>query len=205
MPHDELLVRNAIQRMGVNASPEWTRQCIAFKQKQDLSSTSSLQELAHFIFEMYLLADFRVLEPKPLLPTSPSTPHKQRLFSEFGGNPGGRRELSPTGGGGVILQILEVQDIGISSLKMLEACETLGMAGEQPGGFQVGRTLPKGMISLDVTDGIRKMRAIVIEPIQEIAMEMMLGSKVKHTYKVLVCGSAAMVSSKLVYILTIAC
>ncbi|KAG0240477.1 hypothetical protein BGX31_001938 [Mortierella sp. GBA43] len=62
---------------------------------------------------------------------------------------------------------------------MLEACESLGVAGDQASGFQVGKALPKGMISLDVTDGIRKMRAVVIEPIPGIAMEMKLGAKIR--------------------------
>ncbi|KAF9350589.1 hypothetical protein BGX34_001132 [Mortierella sp. NVP85] len=126
---------------------------------------------------MYLLADFRILEPKPLLPSSLNTPHKQRLFLDFGA---GREErLGPMAGGGVILQILDIQDIGVSSLKMLEACEALGVAGDQPGGFQVDKTLPKGMIALDVTDGIKKMRAMALEPIPGIAMEMKLGAKIR--------------------------
>jgi len=128
---------------------------------------------------MYLLADFRILEPKPLLPSSLSTPHKQRFFLDFGAC---REErLGLMAGGGVILQILDIQDIGVSSLKMLEACEALGIAGDQPGGFQVGKTLPKGTIALDVTDGIKKMRAMALEPIPGIAMEMKLGAKVYST------------------------
>ncbi|KAG0366232.1 hypothetical protein BC939DRAFT_460683 [Gamsiella multidivaricata] len=174
MPHDDLLVRNTIQHMGVNASVEWTRQCIAYRHKQGSSSSASNQDLAQFIFDMYLLADFRILDARPLLPHSVATPHKQCLFTD---GDGGR--LGRTTGGGVILQILEVQDIGSSSLKMLEACETIGIAGDQPGGFQVGKALPKGMISLDLTDGVRKLRAIVMEPIPGVAMEMKLGAKIR--------------------------
>ncbi|KAF9190348.1 hypothetical protein BGZ51_006787 [Haplosporangium sp. Z 767] len=180
MTNDDLLVRNAIQRMGVNASIEWTRQCIAFKQKQDATNgistmAASDKDMAQFIFEMYLLADFRTLDPKPIFPSSISTPHMQRLFTDMEDQGGYLSKDS----GGVILQILEIQDIGISSLKMLEACETIGVAGEQPGGFQVGKALPRGMIALDLTDGLRKMRAIVMEPITGIAMEMKLGAKIR--------------------------
>ncbi|KAF9360781.1 hypothetical protein BGX26_007732 [Mortierella sp. AD094] len=177
MSQDDLLVRNAVQRMGVNASVEWTRQCISFKNKQDASSppATSNQDLAQFIFEMYLLADFRILEPKPLLPSSIATPHNQNLFTDFGGN-----SVRPSrSGGGIILQILEIQDIGISSLKMLEACEAIGVKGDQPGGFPIEKTLPKGMIALDLTDGVRKMRALVMEPIAGIAMEMKIGAKIR--------------------------
>lgn len=175
MANDDLLVRNAIERLGVNASIEWTRQCIAFHRTLDAanSTTASEQDIAQFAWEMYLLADFRILDPKPMLPSSIATPHKQRLFKDVG-------DEGSTGGGGVVLQILEVQDIGISALKMLEACEAVGVAGDQPGGFLVEKTLPKGMISLDVTDGVRKMSAILMEPIAGIAMEMKLGAKVQQ-------------------------
>ncbi|KAI1318396.1 hypothetical protein EDD11_006734 [Mortierella claussenii] len=190
MAYDDLLVRNAIQRMGVNASVEWTRQCIAYKHKVHGSSSAaaaavtattaaagSLQDLAQFIFEMYLLADFRTLEPKPILPSSIAIPHEQQLFTDLDSHSGGRLQRTS---GGVILQIIEIQDIGISSLKMLEACETIGTAGEAPGGFQVGRTLPRGgMIALGVTDGLRKMKAVLMEPIAGIAMEMKLGAKIR--------------------------
>ncbi|KAF9280558.1 recQ-mediated genome instability protein 1 [Mortierella alpina] len=174
MANDDLLVRNAIERRGVNASIEWTRQCIAFHRTLDAanSTTASEQDIAQFAWEMYLLADFRILDPKPMLPSSIATPHKQRLFKDVG-------DEGSTGGGGVVLQILEVQDIGISALKMLEACEAVGVAGDQPGGFLVEKTLPKGMISLDVTDGVRKMSAILMEPIAGIAMEMKLGAKIR--------------------------
>ncbi|KAG0259995.1 hypothetical protein BG011_002215 [Mortierella polycephala] len=180
MTNDDLLVRNAIQRMGVNASIEWTRQCIAFKQKQDATNGISAmaafdKDMAQFVFEMYLLADLRTLDPKPTFPSSISTPHMQRLFTDMEDLGGFLSKDS----GGAILQILEIQDIGISSLKMLEACETIGVAGEQPGGFQVGKALPRGMIALDLTDGLRKMRAIVMEPITGIAMEMKLGAKIR--------------------------
>src|SRR5690554_2768180 len=144
MTNDDLLVRNAIQRMGVNASIEWTRQCIAFKQKQDATNGISAmaafdKDMAQFVFEMYLLADLRTLDPKPTFPSSISTPHMQRLFTDMEDLGGFLSKDS----GGVILQILEIQDIGVSSLKMLEACETIGVAGEQPGGFQVGKALPR--------------------------------------------------------------
>ncbi|KAF9116329.1 hypothetical protein BGX27_003322 [Mortierella sp. AM989] len=177
MSQDDLLVRNAIQRMGVNASVEWTRQCIIFKNKQDASTSPATpnQDIAQFIFEMYLLADFRTLEPKPLLPSSIATPHNQSLFTDFGGN---SVRLSRSSGG-AILQILEIQDIGISSLKMLEACEAIGVTGDQPGGFPIDRTLPKGMLSLDLTDGLRKITALVMEPILGIAMEMKIGAKIR--------------------------
>ncbi|KAG0199179.1 hypothetical protein BGX28_007511 [Mortierella sp. GBA30] len=174
MANDDLLVRNTIQRLGVNASIEWTRQCIAFYRTQDAAnSAASNHDIAQFVFEMYLLADFRILDPKPALPSSILTPHKLWLFKPMSvGSEGG-------GDGGVILQILELQDIGISSLKMLEACENVGVAGDQPGGFLVERTLPQGMITLDVTDGVRKLKAIVMEPISGIAMEMKLGAKIR--------------------------
>ncbi|KAF8936658.1 recQ-mediated genome instability protein 1 [Dissophora ornata] len=178
MSNDDLLVRNAIQRMGVNASVEWTRQCIAYKHKLDASPSNfsaRSQDLPTFIFDMHLLTDFRILESKPILPSSIATPHKQRLFNDFGS---GSSQLGRTGGG-VILQILEIQDIGISSFKMLESCEGLGVAGDQPGGFQIGKALPRGMIILDVTDGVRKMRAMLMEPIFGIAMEMKLGAKIR--------------------------
>ncbi|KAF9573700.1 recQ-mediated genome instability protein 1 [Mortierella alpina] len=174
MANDDLLVRNAIERLGVNASIEWTRQCIAFHRSLDAanSATASEQDIAQFAWDMYLLADFRILNPKPILPSSIATPHKQRLFKDVGGD-------GTAGGGGVVLQILEIQDIGISSLKMLEACEAVGVAGDQPGGFLVEKTLPRGMISLEVTDGVRKMNAILMEPIAGIAMEMKLGAKLR--------------------------
>ncbi|KAF9911171.1 recQ-mediated genome instability protein 1 [Lobosporangium transversale] len=148
-------------------------------------STTANQDPAQFIFEMYLLADFRTLEPKPIFPSSVATPHKQWLFkSDDNSNPpslsnGSTRERLHQTSGGVILQILEIQDIGISSLKMLEACEALGTAGDQPGGFLIEKALPRGMILLSVTDGVRKMKAILIEPIPGIAMEMKLGAKIR--------------------------
>ncbi|KAF9927365.1 hypothetical protein BGZ67_007541 [Mortierella alpina] len=174
MANDDLIVRNAIQRLGVNASIEWTRQCIAFHRTLHAanSTTASESDIAQFAWDMYLLADFRILDPKPMLPSSIATPHKQRLFKDVGGEGG-------AGGGGVVLQILEIQDIGISSLKMLEACEAVGVAGDQPGGFLVEKTLPRGMIGLEVTDGVRKMNAILMEPIAGIAMEMKLGAKLR--------------------------
>ncbi|KAF9205631.1 hypothetical protein BGZ49_003763 [Haplosporangium sp. Z 27] len=125
---------------------------------------------------MYLLADFRFLEPKPIFPSSIATPHDQILFTDFGGD---GVQLSRSSGGGVILQIQEIQDIGISSLKMLEACEAIGVKGDQPGGFLVDKTLPKGMLALDLTDGVRRMRALVMEPIAGIAIEMKMGAKIK--------------------------
>ncbi|KAF9439181.1 hypothetical protein BGZ76_009353 [Entomortierella beljakovae] len=124
---------------------------------------------------MYLLAEFRILEAKPLLPSVIATPHNQNLFTDFGGNNVRLNQSS----GGVILQILEIQDIGISSLKMLEACEAIGVTGDQPGGFLIDATLPKYTITLDLTDGVRKMKAILMEPIPGIAMEMKLGAKIR--------------------------
>ncbi|KAF9929530.1 hypothetical protein BGZ65_005766, partial [Modicella reniformis] len=134
---------------------------------------------------MYLLADFRILGSKPLLPSSITTYHKQRLFIDVSAtksnsnSTGHDDRLGQTSGGGVILQILEVQDIGVSLLKMVEACEALGVKGDEPGGFQVEKTLPKSMITLDVTDGVRKIKAMVTEPIPEVAIEMKLGAKIR--------------------------
>lgn len=54
----------------------------------------------------------------------------------------------------------------------------MGVVGDQSGGFQVGKALPRGMCALDLTDGVRKIRAVAMEPIPEIAMEMKLGAKV---------------------------
>ncbi|KAF9950346.1 recQ-mediated genome instability protein 1 [Mortierella alpina] len=174
MANDDLLVRNAIERLGVNASIEWIRQCIAYHRTLDAanSTTASERDIAQFAWDMYLLADFRILDPKPMLPNSVATPHKQRLFKDVGGE-------DSVGGGGAVLQILEIHDIGISSFKMLEACEAVGVAGDQPGGFLVEKTLPRGMISLEVTDGVRKMSAILMDPIAGIAMEMKLGAKIR--------------------------
>ncbi|KAF9548880.1 hypothetical protein EC957_005232 [Mortierella hygrophila] len=171
MAFDDLLVRNDAQRLGVNASIDWIRQCIAHAQNQGTPDNN----LASFIFDMYLLADFRTLSPKSLLPTATQTPHKQVLFNESGDkNPLGREK-----GGGAILQIVEIQDIGVSSLKILEACDAAGVAGDEPGGLQVGKSLPQGNLSLDLTDGTRLIRAVLLEPIFGIAMEMMLGAKIR--------------------------
>ncbi|KAF9156150.1 hypothetical protein BG015_007048 [Linnemannia schmuckeri] len=157
--------------MGVNASIDWIRQCIAHAQSQGTPDN----KLASFILDMYLLADFRTLSPKALLPTATQTPHKQTLFNESGR----KDSLSREKGGGAILQIIEIQDIGISSLKMLEACDAVGVAGDEPGGLQVGKSLPQGNLSLELTDGTRLIRAILLEPIFGIAMEMMLGAKIR--------------------------
>lgn len=170
MAFDDLLVRNDVQRMGVNASIDWIRQCIAHAQNQGTQDS----KLATFILDMYLLADFRTLSSKALLPTATQTPHKQTLFDEIGQ----KDTLSRERGGGAILQIVEIQDIGVSSLKMLEACDAVGVAGDEPGGLQVGKSLPQGNLSLDLTDGTRLIRAVLLEPIFGIAMEMMLGAKV---------------------------
>ncbi|KAF9340836.1 hypothetical protein BGZ91_012314 [Linnemannia elongata] len=171
MAFDDLLVRNDAQKMGVNASIDWIRQCIAHAQNQGTPDN----KLASFILDMYLLADFRILSPKALLPTATQTPHKQTLFNESGlKDPLGREK-----GGGAILQIIEIQDIGVSSLKMLEACDAVGVAGDEPGGLQVGKSLPQGNLSLDLTDGTRLIRAVLLEPIFGIAMEMMLGAKIR--------------------------
>lgn len=171
---DDLVIRNAIQELGVNASVEWIRQCIEFRRTQQAkgaipSSSTSTKDIATFVYQMYLLADFRTLEPTPILPSTVSTPHRQRLFTNHGSGENA----------GVILQILLIQDISNSSLKLLENCEGLGVAGDQPGGFQVGKALTRGMCALDLTDGVRKIRAFAMEPIPEIAMEMKLGAKVK--------------------------
>ncbi|KAF9295854.1 hypothetical protein BGZ88_001285 [Linnemannia elongata] len=171
MAFDDLLVRNDAQKMGVNASIDWIRQCITHAQNQGTPDN----KLASFILDMYLLADFRILSPKALLPTATQTPHKQTLFDESGlKDPLGREK-----GGGAILQIIEIQDIGVSSLKMLEACDAVGVAGDEPGGLQVGKSLPQGNLSLDLTDGTRLIRAVLLEPIFGIAMEMMLGAKIR--------------------------
>ncbi|KAG0280150.1 hypothetical protein BGZ95_011147 [Linnemannia exigua] len=171
MAFDDLLVRNDVQRMGVNASIDWIRQCIAYA----LSQGTPDSKLAFFILDMYLLADFRTLDPKALLPTATQTPHKQTLFIE-----GELKDsLSREKGGGAILQIIEIQDIGVSSLKMLEACDAVGVAGDEPGGLQVGKSLPQGNLSLDLTDGTRLIRAVLMEPILGIGMEMMLGAKIR--------------------------
>ncbi|KAG0289274.1 hypothetical protein BGZ96_007135 [Linnemannia gamsii] len=171
MAFDDLLVRNDVQRMGVNASIDWIRQCIAHAQSQGTPDS----KLASFILDMYLLADFRTLSSKALLPTVTQTPHKQTLFGETGQKDSPSRES----GGGAILQIVEIQDIGVSSLKMLEACDAVGVAGDEPGGLQVGKSLPQGNLSLDLTDGTRLIRAVLLEPIFGIAMEMMLGAKIR--------------------------
>ncbi|KAG0087878.1 recQ-mediated genome instability protein 1, partial [Podila epicladia] len=171
---DDLVIRNAIQQLGVNASVVWIRQCIEFRQTQQAkgaipSSSTSIKDIANFVYQMYLLADFRTLEPTPLLPSTVSTPHRQLLFCEHGAGENA----------GVILQILQIQDISNSNLKLLENCEALGVAGDQPGGFQVGKALPRGMCALDLTEGVRKIRAFAMEPIPEIAMEMKLGAKIR--------------------------
>ncbi|KAF9585763.1 hypothetical protein BGW38_000848 [Lunasporangiospora selenospora] len=179
---DDLLVRNALVRIGVNASVKWTRQCIEYKRRSLSSSGTTFSghssdptdQLAQFIYEMYLLADFRTIEPRPLLPSTLNTPHKQRLFTVSSGT------AVDGGKGGAILQILEIQDIGISSLAMLESCESIGVEGEQPGGFLVGKTLPKGgTYLLDLTDGVRMIKAMVVRPIDGIAVEMKLGTKIR--------------------------
>ncbi|KAG0305237.1 hypothetical protein BGZ98_004434 [Dissophora globulifera] len=185
MATDDLLVRNTIQRMGVNASVEWTRQCIAYKHTLDSSSTTtSNQDPAAFIFDMYLLADFRILQATPLLPSTIATPHRQFLFTESGtgsSNSGGSSAGLQFGRlkGGIILQILEVSDASIGALQMLTACEAIGVAGDHIGGLQVGTALPRGMITLDLTEGVRKVKAMLMEPIQGIAMEMKLGAKIR--------------------------
>ncbi|KAG0311556.1 hypothetical protein BGZ99_010084 [Dissophora globulifera] len=171
--------------MGVNASVEWTRQCIAYKHTLDSSSTTtSNQDPAAFIFDMYLLADFRILQATPLLPSTIATPHRQFLFTESGtgsSNSGGSSAGLQFGRlkGGVILQILEVSDASIGALQMLTACEAIGVAGDHIGGLQVGTALPRGMITLDLTEGVRKVKAMLMEPIQGIAMEMKLGAKIR--------------------------
>ncbi|KAG0379168.1 hypothetical protein BGX24_001458 [Mortierella sp. AD032] len=171
MTFDDLLVRNDVQRMGVNASIDWIRQCIAHA----LSQGTPDSKLAFFILDMYLLADFRTLDPKALLPTATQTPHKQALFNE-----GEQKDpLNREKGGGAILQIIEIQDIGVSSLKMLEACDAVGVAGDEPGGLQVGKSLPQGNLSLNLTDGTRLIRAVLMEPILGVGMEMMLGAKIR--------------------------
>ncbi|KAG0040122.1 recQ-mediated genome instability protein 1 [Podila clonocystis] len=171
---DDLVIRNAIQLLGVNASVEWIRQCIEFCRTMQAkgaipSSSTSTKDIANFVYQMYLLADFRTLEPTPILPSTVSTPHRQRLFTDHGADDNA----------GVILQILQIQDISNSSLKLLENCEALGVAGDQLGGFQVGKALPRGMCALDLTDGVRKIRAFAMEPIPEIAIEMKLGAKIR--------------------------
>ncbi|KAF9320913.1 recQ-mediated genome instability protein 1, partial [Podila minutissima] len=170
---DDLIIRNAIQQLGVNASVEWIRQCIEFRRTQQakgaIPSSTSTNDIANFVYQMYLLADFRTLEPTPILPSTVSTPHRQRLFTDYGAGENA----------GVILQILQIQDISNSSLKLLENCEALGVAGDQPGGFQVGKALPRGMCALDLTEGVRKIRAFAMESIPEIAMEMKLGAKIR--------------------------
>ncbi|KAG0035163.1 recQ-mediated genome instability protein 1 [Podila clonocystis] len=171
---DDLVIRNAIQLLGVNASVEWIRQCIEFRRTMQAkgtipSSSTSTKDIANFVYQMYLLADFRTLEPTPILPSTVSTPHRQRLFTDHGADDNT----------GVILQILQIQDISNSSLKLLENCEALGIAGDQLGGFQVGKALPRGMCALDLTDGVRKIRAFAMEPIPDIALEMKLGAKIR--------------------------
>ncbi|KAF9934888.1 hypothetical protein FBU30_010155 [Linnemannia zychae] len=171
MTFDDLLVRNDVQRIGVNASIDWIRQCIAHAQGQGIPDS----KLSSFILDMYLLADLRTLGAKALLPAVTQTPHKQILFGENGQ----KDPLARENGGGAILQILEIQDIGVSSLKMLEACDAIGVAGDEPNGLQVGKSLPQGNLCLDLTDGTRLIRAILLEPIFGIAMEMMLGAKIR--------------------------
>ncbi|KAF9431012.1 hypothetical protein BGZ94_000479 [Podila epigama] len=193
-PQDDLLARNAIRQLGVNASIDWIRQCIAFHSTQSsLTSTShslSLKDLANFVYQMYLLADFRTLEPTPIVPSTVSTPHRQILFTssnhpkKLEGKSNSyhsklRDDDNDDNSDGVILQILEIVDISTSALKLLEHCEALGVAGDQPGGFLVGSTLPRDVYSLDLTDGVRKIRGVTVAPIPGIAMEMKLGAKVR--------------------------
>ncbi|KAF9166714.1 hypothetical protein DFQ26_007050 [Actinomortierella ambigua] len=189
---DELLVRNELQKRGVNASSEWIQQAIQHVSSSTSSdspsrlpgtttTTTPQRQIAEKVFLLYLLADLRTLAQKPQLPATKDTPHNQWLF--------GDRPIRPTGGGGgggggqdasgsgVILQLLHIQDISISSLKMLELCESLGVAGDQPGGFQIGKALPRGMCLLELTDGFRKISAMEMEPIHDVGIEMKLGVK----------------------------
>ncbi|KAG0263915.1 hypothetical protein DFQ27_001567 [Actinomortierella ambigua] len=186
---DELLVRNELQKRGVNASSEWIQQAIQHVSSSTSSdspsrlpgtttTTTPQRQIADKVFSLYLLADLRTLAQKPQLPATKDTPHNQWLF--------GDKPIRPTGGGGggqdasgsgVILQLLHIQDISISSLKMLELCESLGVAGDQPGGFQIGKALPRGMCLLELTDGFRKISAMEMEPIHDVGIEMKLGVK----------------------------
>ncbi|KAG0346493.1 hypothetical protein BG004_001617 [Podila humilis] len=199
MSNDDLVVRNAIQQVGVNASIQWIRQCIEFhrtlpkKEQRPLQSSTTTtttavtsatttKDITNFVYQMYLLADFRTLQqPNPIVPYTISTPHKQKLFRDstsVGSSGGQKRAEEETGG--VILQILQIWDISNSSLKILEHCEALGVQGDQNGGFQVGRALPRGgMYTLELTDGLRKMKAVTIQPIPDIALEMKLGAKIR--------------------------
>ncbi|GJJ77009.1 hypothetical protein EMPS_09368 [Entomortierella parvispora] len=133
---------------------------------------------------MYLLADFRTLDPKPILPSTNVTPHKQRLFPSLGPNkprdPSGKNDE-----GGVILQILDIRDVGLSSLRMLEAVEAVeaarGAAADDPGNGPVAekKYLPKSFLALDVTDGVRKAKAMIMSEIPGIAIDIQLGAKIR--------------------------
>ncbi|KAG0240470.1 hypothetical protein BGW41_006991 [Actinomortierella wolfii] len=185
---DELLVRNELQKRGVNASNEWIRQAIQhvcsttapdpFSSSGPTTTTTLHQQVADKVFSLYLLADFRTLAQKPLLPATKDTPHNEWLFGDKPTSRSvGGQDPSSLSNGGAILQLLHIQDISMSSLKILELCEALGVAGDQPGGFQVGKALPRGMCLLELTDGFRKISAMEMEPIHGIGIEMKLGVK----------------------------
>ncbi|KAG0233489.1 hypothetical protein BGW42_007446 [Actinomortierella wolfii] len=186
---DELLVRNELQKRGVNASNEWIRQAIQhvcsttapdpFSSFGPTTTTTLHQQVADKVFSLYLLADFRTLAQKPLLPATKDTPHNEWLFGDKPTSRSvGGQDPSSLSNGGAILQLLHIQDISMSSLKILELCEALGVAGDQPGGFQVGKALPRGMCLLELTDGFRKISAMEMEPIHGIGIEMKLGVKI---------------------------
>ncbi|KAG0057624.1 hypothetical protein BGZ83_006997 [Gryganskiella cystojenkinii] len=188
MSHDDLLIRNAIRARGINASVEWTRQCLeSVKASNPSSSTWNDQQLVNHVYEMYLLADLRSLDPKPLLPSANSTPHKQQFFPRLGttlSSTSSSATKSTMGeGDGAILQILDIKDIGTSSLKTLETCEAIeaaaAAAADPTEGPAAEKTLPKSFLSLDVTDGVRKAQAMVRIAVPGLFVDMKLGAKIR--------------------------
>jgi len=183
MPHDDLLTRNAIRARGISASVEWTRQCLeSVTSSNPSSSTWTDQQLVNYVYEMYLLADLRALDPKPILPSANTTPHKQRLFPRLGTSSGTTVGSIGDGDGGAILQILDVRDVGTSSLKMLEACEAIeaaaAAAADPTEGPAAVKTIPRSFLALDVTDGVRRAQAMLMTTVPGIFVDMKLGAKV---------------------------
>ncbi|KAL7752047.1 hypothetical protein RI367_002576 [Sorochytrium milnesiophthora] len=196
MPSDQLrLIARQLAQQDFYVNDTWLAQCVEYIEDTTgvaVSAGAVTPALVEQVVQQFLHSDLRVSRAdQPRLPLEATQVH-----------------VASTTVGCVVLQVLEVVDVGVPALKLLDAVAPPGRGGgsaayirlddnegqdEDDGGdgdnqAERGRQqpdpkartgIPRGMLKLTLTDGHRLVYGMEYRPLPNLCIDMEMGFKVQ--------------------------
>ncbi|TPX68570.1 hypothetical protein SpCBS45565_g03068 [Spizellomyces sp. 'palustris'] len=155
-----LAVQQGLAAKNIQIHPHWTEQCINYLRTRSPIPVTD-KDLVDGILEQYLHTDLREVG-MPVLPPGIREAHKIVV---------GRPK-------GIILQVIDVHEVGVSANSMLELIMDFKPKKGEPPRSQHGRLqIPRKMLRLQLTDGVQEVSAMECALLPGISLESMLGVK----------------------------